>query len=193
MGRVKRGPGPRQKLRAHNYRSRALPFLLKDFQERCAYSMQHSSRVGVKTMEVDHFNPTLPNRLSHRYTNLFLATRHCNGAKGKNWPNRSQMEKGIRFLDCCQEQDYGVHIFENAENHRVYGVSPAGRYQVHICDLNAPHFIRERRQRAELNKILTSSPAIIRNLGKALELVNLLRLLKEIGQQMIPPIATNHP
>jgi hypothetical protein len=193
MGRVKRGPGPRQRLRAHNYRRLALPFLLKDFQERCAYSMQHSSRVGMKTMEVDHFNPRLPNRLRHRYTNLFLATRHCNGAKGENWPTRAQMDRGISFLDCCQEQDYGVHIFENAETHRVYGASAAGRYHIRMCDLNAPHFVRERRQRSELNKILTSSPAIIRDLGRALELVNLLRLLTDIGEKMIPPIATNQP
>lgn len=191
MGRVKRGPGPKQKLRARNYRSRALPFLLADFQHRCAYSMQHSSRVGVRTMEVDHFNPRLPNSLRHRYTNLFLATRHCNGAKGENWPSEAQLNKGIHFLDCCQEQDYGVHIFENAETHRVYGVSPPGRYHVRMCDLNAPHLVRERRQRFELNRILTSSPAIIRDLGRALELVNLLRLLKDIGGKMIPPIASN--
>ena len=153
--------------------------------------MQHSSRVGLKTMEVDHFNPTLPNRLRHHYSNLFLATRHCNGAKARNWPTSAQLKKGIRFLDCCQEQDYGAHIFENPETHRVYGVSPAGRYQVRMCDLNAPHFVHERRQRAELNKILTSSFAIIRDLGTALELTNLVRLPADISARMIPPIPTD--
>jgi hypothetical protein len=150
--------------------------------------MQHSSRVGLKTMEVDHFNPKLPNRLRHQYSNLFLATRHCNGAKAENWPTPAQLKQGMRFLDCCQEQDYGVHIFEDPETHRVYGVSPAGRYHVRICDLNAPHFVHERRQRAELNKILTSYLATIRDLAKALELVNLLRLLTDISAKMIPQI-----
>ena len=153
--------------------------------------MQHSSRVGLKTMEVDHFNPTLPNRLRHQYSNLFLATRHCNGSKAQNWPTHAQLKQGIRFLDCCREADYGVHIFENPETHRVYGISPAGRYHVRRCDLNAPHFVRERRDRAELNKILTSSLAIIRDLGKALELANLVRLLRDISAKMIPPIPTD--
>jgi len=139
-------------------------------------------------MEVDHFDPYLPERLRHRYSNLYLASRHCNNSKRRHWPKRSQLQAGIRFLDCCREWDYGEHIFEDPETHRLNGVSPAGRYHVRICDLNAPHLVRERKERAQLRRLLTSSPAIIRNLEKALELSNLLKLLNDIVDRLIPPI-----
>jgi hypothetical protein len=186
--RVQRGPGPKQKLRAHNYRVRSLPFLLKDFKDRCAYSMQHSSTLGVTTMEVDHFNPRLPGRLRHRYVNLYLASRHCNNSKRQHWPTAAQIKEGLRFLDCCSEWDYGEHIFEDPVTHRVYGVTPAGRYHIRMCDLNAPHLIGERRTRSRLRLVLTSSPAIIRDLGKGLELFNLVKLLNDIVDRLIPPI-----
>jgi hypothetical protein len=58
-----------------------------------------------------------------------------------------------------------------------------------MCDLNAPHFVRERRDRAELLTLMTARAAIIRNLETALEVVNLVRLLADITGRMIPPIA----
>ena len=186
--RVQRGPGPKQKLRAHNYRVRSLPFLLEDFRHRCAYSMQHSSTLGVTTMEVDHFNPRLSGRLRNRYTNLYLASRHCNNFKRQRWPTTAQMKDGIRFLDCCREWDYGEHIFEDPVTHRVYGVTPAGRYHVRMCNLNAPHLVAERRTRSRLRAVLTSSPAIILDLENVLELTNLLKLLNDIAERLIPPI-----
>ena len=188
LGRVQRGPGPRQKLRPHNYRTRALPFLLKDFQHRCAYSMQHSSTIGVRTIEVDHFNPRLRGDSRNRYSNLYLSTRHCNNSKGQHWPTTAQMNEGIRFLDCCSEWDYGEHIFEDPITHQLFGVTPAGRYHIRMCDLNAPQFMRERTIRSRLRVILNSSPAIIRDLEKGLELSNLLTLLTDIAERFIPPI-----
>ena len=186
--RVQRGPGPRQRLKPHNYRDRSLPFLLKDFEHRCAYSMQHSSSLGLTTMEVDHFNPRLPARLRNRYDNLYLASRHCNNSKRQHWPTTAQVREGIRFLDCCREWDYGEHIFEDARTHRVKGVTPAGKYHVRMCDLNAPHLVSERKIRSQLRRVLISSPAIIRDLEKALEVSNLLKLLHGIADRLIPPI-----
>jgi hypothetical protein len=186
--RIKRGTGPRQKLRPHNYRERALPFLLADFAERCAYSMQHVSRPGLRSMEVDHFNPKLPARTRNSYKNLFLATRHCNNSKRQHWPSPTQQGRGLRFLNCCEEQDYGEHIFEDRETHRVVGVSPPGRYHIRMCDLNAPHFIKERRDRSTLLRILTQNRAMIRDLSLAMEIVNLVKLLSGIASRMIPPI-----
>ncbi len=150
--------------------------------------MQHSSTLGVKTMEVDHFNPRLPERLRDQYRNLYLASRHCNNSKRQYWPTVGQMKEGIRFLDCCREWDYGAHIFEDPVTHRVNGVTPAGKYHVRMCDLNAPHFIAERRIRSQLRLVLTSSPAIIHDLAKGLEVTNLLDLLDEITERLIPPI-----
>jgi len=150
--------------------------------------MQHSLTLGITTMEVDHFNPRLPNRLRHRYVNLYLASRHCNNSKRQHWPTPAQDKRGLRFLDCCREWDYGKHIFEDVVTHRVFGVTSEGRYHVRMCDLNAPHLINERKIRTQLRLALTSSLAIIRDLDKGLELFNLMKLLNEIADRFIPPI-----
>jgi len=85
-----------------------------DFEERCAYSMQHTYRAGGATcMEVDHFDPRKKLDEIQKYPNLFLATRHCNGAKRDRWPNNHERKLGVRFLNCCSEVDYGIHIFED--------------------------------------------------------------------------------
>ena len=133
-------------------------------------------------------NPRLSARIRNRYVNLCLASRHCNNSKRRHWPTRPQIKDGLRFLDCCREWDYGEHIFEDAVTHRVYGVTPAGRYHVRMCDLNAPHLISERKTRSRLRLVLTSSPAIIRDLDKGLELFNLVQLLNDITDRLIPPI-----
>ena len=153
--------------------------------------MQHESRPGLTSMEVDHFNPTLSAHSRNEYVNLFYSTRHCNNAKRRHWPTAAQIRKGIRFLNCCEEWDYEVHIFEDAQTHRLFGSTPAGRYHIRMCDLNAPHFVRERRERAVLRKLLTTRRAIIRDLAKALQLLNLVQLLNGIVSRMIPPIPSS--
>ena len=76
--------------------------------------MQHTALAGgPKAMEVDHFDPTLEGEERNAYSNLLLATRHCNLAKGDRWPNEEDRAAGIRFLNPCEEQDYGVHLFED--------------------------------------------------------------------------------
>ncbi|PYK24822.1 MAG: hypothetical protein DME59_12135 [Verrucomicrobia bacterium] len=139
-------------------------------------------------MEVDHFNPTLPNRSRNRYSNLFLSTRHCNLKKRAYWPSPTDQKKGIRFLNCCEELDYGVHIFENSETHELVGVTPAGRYHIIACDLNADHLVTERRERSLLRDLLTRTVVIVRpntNLGS---LRANLKLLASIVDRMIPRI-----
>jgi hypothetical protein len=155
--------------------------------------MQHESRLGLTTMEVDHFNPTLSSNARNQYQNLFYSTRHCNNAKRRHWPTSGQQRKGIRFLNCCEEHDYGVHIFEDPKTHRVFGITPAGRYHVRICDLNAPHFVRERTDRAQLSDLLTNRNAIIRDLARGLELRNIVELLSNINSRMISPIEYRTP
>jgi len=54
-----------------------------------------------------------------------------------------------------------------------------------MCDLNAPQFVAERRIRSQLRVVLTSSPAIIRDLAKGLEIINLVELLDEIADRLI--------
>jgi hypothetical protein len=177
-----------------NYRS-AISHLLLDFGDRCAYSMQHSYRAGgVKCMEVDHFNPRKKKRDIQEYSNLFLSTRHCNGAKRDRWPKGKDRDRGIRFLDCCREVDYGKHIFEDPDTHEVVGVTPAGIYHVRNCDLNAPHLVQERKERAELRRLLDKTPIVLSDKPFILAQKPLWSLpdeataLSEVLKTMIPEI-----
>lgn len=136
---------------------KAKAYLLEDFEGRCAYSLQHVNRVGHRTMDVDHFNPLLKGLARHKYSNLFPATRHTNGAKSNLWPSRKLRKAGVRFLDPTKETDYGVHIFEDPKTHLLIGTSPAGKYHIRCCDLNAPHLVIERTDRAKLSVLLNSS------------------------------------
>jgi len=168
-----------------NYR-RALPALLRDFERRCAYSMQHERFAGGELhMEVDHHDPTLRDFDRSKYENLFLSTRHCNNKKRACWPTRSEQKRGIRFLNCCKEQDYGVHIFEDHSTGQLVGVTPAGRYHIRMCDLNAPHFVRERRERTKLVTLLSKTFAVIKSKTHTYELLSqIIPLVKD----MIPAI-----
>jgi hypothetical protein len=122
--------------------------------------MQHEQLAGGrKCMEVDHFKPK--GKYRHRYTNLLPATRHCNGAKSQTWPTAADHRAGLRFLNPMVEQDYGVHIFENPSSHELVGATATGRFQIEMCDLNAPHLVRERRDRSYIAKILQDTPAIV--------------------------------
>jgi hypothetical protein len=67
--------------------------------------------------------------------------------KSNQWPTNKERANGIRFLNCCKEIEYGIHIFEDPDNHEVVGITSAGRYHVDACDLNADHFTKERKKR----------------------------------------------
>jgi len=187
--RVARHP-PKRKFTASTYR-KAIPYLLQDFEGRCAYSLQHVNRVGLKLMEVDHFNPNLRGPARNNYSNLFPATRHCNGAKQDTWPTAQLAKLGVRFLNPSKEQDYGVHIFEDPTSHQLVGTTPAGKYHIRCCDLNAPHLVLERAERARLRCILndypvtTKLPIQIPSQGQLLDASSVLRAILE---NMIPQI-----
>jgi hypothetical protein len=138
-------------------------------------------------MEVDHFNPKLTGASRQKYENLFLATRHCNGSKSNIWPSRKLRKSGIRFLNPCVEIDYGVHIFEHPMTHRVIGVTPAGKYHVISCDLNAEHLTVERRERAVIWERIEQMPVTINDDINAFPL-SALKLLREQAEKMIPRI-----
>ena len=148
--------------------------------------MQHTYRAGGRRcMEVDHYNPNKKDDAIQQYSNLFLATRHCNGAKSDRWPSGKERRLGIRFLNCCEEADYGLHILEDPDTHEVVGVTPAGRYHVRNCDLNAPHLVEERKERARLWRILSAQPVRIKH---GWSLPEEARVLKAVADRMIPTI-----
>jgi hypothetical protein len=139
-------------------------------------------------MEVDHFNPILTGSNRNRYENLFLATRHCNGAKSDTWPTKVARKRGIRFLNPCLEPDYGVHIFEHPVSHRLIGVTPAGDFHITVCDLNAAQFVTERRERAQIHDLLSNTFVKASATPPDANVLNHIQLLREQLEKMIPLI-----
>ena len=140
-------------------------------------------------MEVDHYNPNHKKDYFQEYSNLFLATRHCNGSKSDRWPSNKERSKGHRFLNCTKEPDYGLHILEDPDSHELVGITPQGRYHVRNCDLNAPHFIKERKDRAAYWEVIQNTPVTFSE-GVFLEpnVDKLYNTLFQVVEAMIPPI-----
>lgn len=185
--RIQRGPPPDKRLTRRNFRKAAIAALRRDFQDRCAYSCQHLNRAGgLKCMEIDHFDPRLKDKFIQPYDNLFLATRHCNGAKGDTWPTRAEQALGLRFLNPCAEQDYGEHILEDPETHRLVGVTPAGRYHIRMLDLNADHLVAERGERAKIHTLLTRAAFMLKRGRSEAEAVQLIAALRRQVEEMMP-------
>jgi hypothetical protein len=138
-------------------------------------------------MEIDHFDPREKKEFIQRYANLFLATRHCNGAKSQEWPTAAEQALGLRYLNPCQEQDFGEHIVEDPQTHRLEGLSPAGRYHVRMCDLNAEHFVAERRERSEIWALLRAAVSVKRNEMPQLA-GDLAAALRQEAEKMIPEL-----
>lgn len=148
-GRVKRGPAPAAVLKRTTYR-KALPELRRDFKDRCAYCMRH---IGTETeMQIDHFDPRRKDDRVQVYANLFLSDAHCNGAKSKIWPTDEERKQGCRFLNCCDEEDYGNVIFEDPKTHELTGTTTAAIFHIEAIDLNDPGLINERMFRSEIMK-----------------------------------------
>lgn len=141
---------------------------------------------GQSAIDVDHFDPTLKNRYLQPYDNLFPACRHCNGKKQNAWPSEELRKKGVRFLDCTKEHDYGDHILEDPETHRVFGITPAGRYHVRVLDLNADVLVKQRKLRADFQTLTTSTP--VRFTKPFAQMAGIIQMGKELIKLMIPPI-----
>lgn len=135
--------------------AKAKPYLLHDFDGRCAYSLEKVQELA----EVDHFNPHKKKNPIQEYENLFPSSRHCNGKKSSTWPTKKMEKLGIRFLDCTKEMDFGECIFEDPDTHKLVGTTPAAIWHIRQLDLNAQHLIKQRWQRTALKRHL-SQPSI---------------------------------
>ena len=127
-------------------------------------------------MDVDHFRPRGKGR--HLYTNLLVATRHCNGAKSDLWPSASQKAKKIHLINPYTEDDYGKHLFEDPVTHEIVAITPAGFYHIFVLDLNAPHLVKERVERARISEKLQGG-AVFNG-----ALPNVLACLQELKRRM---------
>ena len=144
--RIHRGDLPTKRITKRQYRH-ALIELKRDFDNRCAYCMRKI--YTDSEMEVDHFNPRKKKSTRQNYSNLFLADSHCNKAKGKKWPTKAARRRGIRFLNCCKEIDYGGVVFEEPDTHILVGTTDAARYHILQIDLNNDDLIALRKRRSE--------------------------------------------
>ncbi len=150
--------------------------------------MQHLRYAGGLTcMEVDHFDPQKKNDTVQDYENLFLASRHCNRAKGMFWSTDEEASQDMRLLNLCEEADYGEHIFEDASTAELVGATPPGRTQIRICDLNAPHLVEERKLRAAILAYLAELKSIARSTNVSLP-AELFAIFAKATDFMIPPI-----
>ena len=188
-GRVKRGPPPMlpNPIRARTYR-KCLPELKRDFECRCAYCMRSLAKLSDREMQVDHFDPRRKKDRIQRYSNFFLADAHCNGMKSDTWPSREAQKKGVRFLNCCEEMDYGCCVFEDPATHELVGMTPAAIYHIEMIDLNAPHLIKKRRERAEVRALLMKKGGYL-DLKDESEIREVwMRLERIVEEELIPPI-----
>lgn len=150
--------------------------------------MVHKDQAGgLRAMDVDHFDPRKKRDYLQSYENLYLACRHCNGKKSDQWPSKEERSRGIRFLDCCAEKDYGIHIFEDPVTHKVFGVTPAGKYHVRILDLNDEFLVQQRQFRAQLLFFLRHAMATMKG-GSFEALALTIAVLTNHLKTLIPEI-----
>jgi len=150
----------------------------------------HLRSGGTGAMDIDHHDPGKSLWTKNSYDNLFLASRHCNGKKGKRWPKPEQLAAGVRYLNPCKEVDYGHQIFEDPATFEVWGATPAAKYHVRMLDLNAEHLVRERRSRFDLWALWRSKGIVTMRAGANLtDVATGIRVFKSELDLMIPLIA----
>lgn len=150
--------------------------------------MRHTDMAGgVRQMEIDHFDPRIGGESRNKYSNLLLATGHCNKMKSDAWPTAAEGAAGMRILNPTVERDYEEHIFEDPATHELVGLTAAGNYHIDVLDLNHDTFVWERRKRAEYRSLMRQSPATVE--GSFAEIEELLRIVATQFDIMIPDIS----
>ncbi len=171
----------------------ALPSLLLETGDRCGYSLQHVLDLGRKSMELDHFNPTLRHPFRNRHGNLISASRHCNGAKSDTWYSPEDRKAGLYLINPYEEADYGTHIAEDRATGILVGKTIAGRWHIEILDLNADHLVTKRLDRTKLiNTFLAAAMASGTDCTNEL-LRAVLAKLEEAQASMLPVMIPELP
>jgi hypothetical protein len=151
--RIIRGDPPPFPLNDNNYGD-ALPYLLRDSGNRCAYSTAHKEDTAPGEMHVDHFDPRkTAGRRNHNYDNLLPALGACNRAKTNKWPSQEQERAGGRFLDPSREPDYGVHLFEHPDSHKIVATTAEGQFHLRYTALNCEYLVKKRHSRAIAHRL----------------------------------------
>jgi hypothetical protein len=82
--------------------------------------------------------------------------------------------------------DYGEQIFEDPDSYELIGVTPAAKWHVRVCGLNADHLTHERRRRAEGCALLKNR--VVRVKGDNSTVRDLIAKYRQEVQLMIPEI-----
>jgi hypothetical protein len=127
---------------------------MKDFGNRCAYSLQHSLTVGETAIHIDHFDPRQKKNLKQNYLNLFPGISHCNGRKLDFWPQKEHRKAGVRLLNPRKEVDYNHQIVECIETGELIGLNPAAEFHILRLGLNAEFLRTERLSRTNQRRLL---------------------------------------
>jgi hypothetical protein len=61
---------------------------------------------------------------------------------------------GIRFLNPTVEPDYGVHLFEYPQSHKIVRLTQPSKYHLRHMSLNLEYLIRKRPNRSHACDIL---------------------------------------
>jgi hypothetical protein len=189
--RIKRGP-PSKAYYKTTVRD-ALPDLLRDFAGRCAYSMVHYQHLGgFGPLNVEHFDPRQKQERIQNYDNLFPVSSPCNCAKGSKWPNEEEANRGLRFLNCCEELDYGGQIFEDPRTHELVGTTTAARFHLRYCGLKggvAGEFLKDRRkERTKIWATLANYGITPENAEQSTHADEFVAMMVSIALKLIPPI-----
>lgn len=146
--RVKRSLGPKGTITKNNYRRKALPWLLKDFQHRCAYCLKLLDTTHPNQTHVDHFNAHAPRKLRNRYKNFMLACSACNLSKHFK-PIQNRFDPSQHLLNCTELNEFPEHIIEHPSGEWI-AKTPAAKYHITSIDLNESSHVATRRERRRL-------------------------------------------
>ena len=146
--RVKRGPGPKVMLTDGNYRKKALPYLLGDFEHRCAYCLDPDEFRHPSLNHVEHFDCKIHGRRRHAYKNLMLACAACNQTKHDK-PVVNPFDKRQRLLNCTEENEFTEHLREHDDG-QWEAATPAGEYHLAVIGLQESCHRAKRRERRRM-------------------------------------------
>lgn len=189
------GPGPKIRLTRSNYRKKSLPFLLSDFQKRCAYCLDPDDFRHPALNHVDHFNCKLRERKRHQYRNLMLACAACNQVKHDK-PIVNPLDPRQRLLNCTEENEFPKHIRED-DNGAWQHLSDEGEYHLTTIGLQEPcHTAKRRERRRNANQVLALLKQAVQY--QSINPVSLHRTIMEMVHGILslldnfPPLVTEH-
>ena len=153
---------------------KAREYLRRDFNNRCAYCMTHEYEAGgPESFCINHFQPRSKGGEINHYDNLYWACRICNHIKRDHWPTPEERQRGFRFADPCQEQDYGVHFVENMQGELI-SLTSCGEYHIGQLRLNRDFLKQHRQERNDLILLMAETLAQIQNLEQSIQTVRVV-------------------